>query len=60
MEPRRGHIDIAVLVGRDLPEGMPFIPLRFNEATANLLTNPQLDSDGEIPESRFCAPRLEA
>ncbi len=60
MEPRRGHIDIAVLVDRDLPEGMPFIPSRFNEATASLLTNPQPDSHGEIPEFKLCALRLEA
>ena len=44
-------------VDRDVPEGMVFIPFCFAEAAANLLTNPQLDPFGKIPEFKFCAGR---
>jgi formate dehydrogenase major subunit len=42
-----------------VPEGVLFIPFCFAEAAANLLTNPQLDPFGKIPEFKFCAARLE-
>ncbi|NQV83386.1 MAG: formate dehydrogenase subunit alpha [Rhodospirillales bacterium] len=58
VESRRGHIDIAVRADREVPEGMVFIPFCFNEAAANLLTNPQLDPYGKIPEFKFCAVRV--
>ena len=38
---------------------MVFIPFCFNEAAANILTNPQLDPIGKIPEFKFCAARVE-
>ncbi len=38
---------------------MVFIPFCFAEAAANLLTNPQLDPYGKIPEFKFCAARVE-
>ena len=38
---------------------MVFIPFCFEEAAANLLTNPQLDPFGKIPEFKFCAARVE-
>ena len=38
---------------------MVFIPFCFAEAAANLLTNPQLDPMGKIPEFKFCACRIE-
>ncbi len=57
---RRGAIDIAVRADRDVPEGMVFIPFCFAEAAANLLTNPQLDPFGKIPEFKFCAAKVEA
>lgn len=56
---RRGTIQIKVRKDRDVPEGMLFIPFCFNEAAANVLTNPQLDPYGKIPEFKFCAARLE-
>ena len=37
---------------------MVFIPFCFHEAAANLLTNPQLDPVGKIPEFKFCAVRV--
>jgi formate dehydrogenase major subunit len=60
VESRRGSINIAVRADRDVPEGMVFIPFCFNEAAANLLTNPQLDPYGKIPEFKFCAVRVVA
>ena len=60
VESRRGGIDIAVRADHEVPEGMVFIPFCFNEAAANLLTNPKLDPDGKIPEFKFCAVRVAA
>ncbi len=57
---RRGTIEIAARSDRDVPEGMVFIPFCFAEAAANLLTNPQLDPVGKIPEFKFCAAKVEA
>ena len=34
---------------------MVFIPFCFAEAAANVLTNPQLDPYGKIPEFKFSA-----
>ncbi len=56
---RRGEIALTVRQDRDVPEGMVFIPFCFAEAAANLLTNPQLDPYGKIPEFKFCAARVE-
>ena len=56
---RRGEIALNVRADRDVPEGMVFIPFCFNEAAANMLTNPQLDPFGKIPEFKFCAARVE-
>ncbi len=56
---RRGEIALKVRQDKDVPEGMVFIPFCFAEAAANLLTNPQLDPYGKIPEFKFCAARVE-
>ena len=56
---RRGAIELAARADRDVPEGMIFIPFCFAEAAANLLTNPQLDPWGKIPEFKFCAAKVE-
>ncbi|MEO3430410.1 formate dehydrogenase subunit alpha [Pelagibius sp. CAU 1746] len=56
---RRGEIALNVRSDRDVPEGMVFIPFCFNEAAANMLTNPQLDPFGKIPEFKFCACKVE-
>jgi len=39
---------------------MVFIPFAYAEAAANILTNPQLDPFGKIPEFKYCAARVEA
>jgi formate dehydrogenase major subunit len=56
---RRGAITLRVRLDRDVAEGMVFIPFCYTEAAANLLTNPQLDPYGKIPEFKFCAARIE-
>ena len=56
---RRGEIEIKAQADRDVPDGMIFIPFCFAEAAANILTNPQLDPIGKIPEFKFCAVRIE-
>ena len=56
---RRGRIDLIVRADRDVPDDMVFIPFCFSEAAVNLLTNPQLDPMGHIPEFKFCAAKVE-
>ena len=56
---RRGEVVLKARQDRDVAEGMVFIPFCFAEAAANLLTNPQLDPMGKIPEFKFCAARVE-
>jgi formate dehydrogenase major subunit len=58
VETRRGEITLAARQDPDVPEGMVFIPFCFVEAAANVLTNPQLDPMGKIPEFKFCAAKL--
>ena len=57
---RRGEVTLKARADRDVAEGMVFIPFCFAEAAANLLTNPQLDPMGKIPEFKFCAAKVEA
>jgi len=56
---RRGVVTIAWRADREVPEGMVFIPFCFTEAPANLLTSPELDPFGKIPEFKFSAVRVE-
>jgi formate dehydrogenase major subunit len=56
---RRGAIELKARVDRAVPEGVIFIPFAYVEAAANILTNPQLDPYGKIPEYKFCAARVE-
>jgi len=57
---RRGEIFLKARLDHDVPEGMIFIPFCFSEAAANILTNPQLDPVGKIPEFKFCAAKVES
>ncbi len=59
VETRRGQIVLKVRQDGEVPEGVVFIPFCFAEAAANLLTNPNLDPYGKIPEFKFCAARVE-
>src|SRR6185312_56656 len=56
---RRGTVTLKARADRDVAEGMVFIAFCFAEAAANLLTNPQLDPLGKIPEFKFCAAKVE-
>jgi len=56
---RRGSVKIKVREDSSIPVGVIFIPFCYNEAAANLLTNPALDPYGKIPEFKYCAARIE-
>jgi len=56
---RRGSIDIMARADRAVAEDMVFVPFAFVEAAANMLTNPQLDPFGKIPEFKYSACRVE-
>ncbi len=60
IETRRGRIDATLRIDREVADDMVFIPFCFVESAANLLTNPQLDPYGKIPEFKFCAARVSA
>ena len=55
---RRGKIEVFVRQDWQLPSGMIFMPFCYSEAAANILTNPQLDPIGKIPEFKFCAAKV--
>jgi formate dehydrogenase major subunit len=57
---RRGTIELAARSDAAIPPGMIFIPFCYAEAAANILTNPQLDPVGKIPEFKYCAAKVEA
>ncbi len=59
VETRRGAIEIMARADRAISEDMIFIPFAYVEAAANVLTNPQLDPYGKIPEFKFSACRVE-
>jgi formate dehydrogenase major subunit len=57
---RRGAIELMARSDTAIPAGAVFIPFAYQEAAANLLTNPALDPFGKIPEFKFCAAKVEA
>ena len=57
---RRGTIELTARADRSIQDGVIFIPFAYVEAAANVLTNPQLDPIGKIPEYKYCAVRIEA
>jgi formate dehydrogenase major subunit len=56
---RRGSIELWARADTALQDDVIFVPFAYVEAAANLLTNPQLDPYGKIPEFKFCAARVE-
>jgi formate dehydrogenase major subunit len=56
---RRGSIRIAARLSNRQATGQIFIPMHFQEAAANLLTNPALDPYAKIAEFKVCAVRVE-
>ncbi|MEM7428108.1 MAG: formate dehydrogenase subunit alpha [Pseudomonadota bacterium] len=59
IETRRGAIDLIARSDEAMQEDVVFIPFAYVEASANELTNPQLDPVGKIPEFKYCAARIE-
>ena len=60
VETRRGALTCMLRADRDVADGMVFAPFCFAEAPANILTNPQLDPFGKIPEFKVAAARVRA
>ncbi len=58
IETRRGAITLMARADRAVAEDMVFVPFAYVEAAANVLTNPQLDPFGKIPEFKFSACRV--
>ncbi|UEM24935.1 formate dehydrogenase subunit alpha (plasmid) [Skermanella mucosa] len=56
---RRGHVELVARADYAVPTGLIFMPFCYAEAAANVLTNPQLDPFGKIPEFKYCAARVE-
>jgi formate dehydrogenase major subunit len=56
---RCGSIELKSRADGAVPPGMIFIPFCYAEAAANILTNPQLDPIGKIPEFKYCAARID-
>jgi len=56
---RRGTITLKAKLDNAMQDNMIFIPFCYAEAAANVLTNPQLDPFGKIPEFKFSAARVE-
>jgi formate dehydrogenase major subunit len=56
---RRGMIELKARADSNVAPGQVFVPFCYAEAAANVLTNPQLDPFGKIPEYKFCAARVE-
>lgn len=59
VETRRGSVTLAARADESCQEDMVFIPFAYQEAAANLLTNPALDPDGRIPEFKVSAARVQ-
>ena len=58
IETRRGSISIMARADKAVSVDMVFVPFAYVEAAANILTNPQVDPYGKIPEFKFAACRV--
>lgn len=56
---RRGSVELVARADYAIPTGLVFMPFCYAEAAANVLTNPQLDPFGKIPEFKYCAAKVE-
>ncbi|HBD08168.1 MAG TPA: hypothetical protein DCZ69_07875 [Syntrophobacteraceae bacterium] len=56
---RRGTLVSKVKLTDRVKPGMIFMPLHFEEAMANLLTNSAMDPISKTPEYKVCAVKLE-
>jgi len=55
---RRGEIKIGARITPKVSEGIIFIPMHYQEAAANILTNDALDPKVKIPEFKVCAVNI--
>ena len=58
VESRRGQIRARARADAGMQRQTVFMAFCYQEAAANLLTNPALDPIGKIPEFKFCAVRV--
>jgi formate dehydrogenase major subunit len=56
---RRGSVELQTRADSGVPPNVVFIPFAYVEAAANLLTIPDLDPFGKIPEYKYCAVKIE-
>jgi len=57
---RRGEIELVTRRDPAVATGTVFIPFCYSEAAANVLTSPELDPFGKIPEFKYSAARISA
>lgn len=55
---RRGVIQAPAFVTKRIGKGTVYIPFHYQEAAANILTNPVVDPVAKIPEYKACAVRV--
>ena len=55
---RRGEISIKARITPRESEGTVFIPMHYQEAAANVITNDALDPQVKIPELKVCAVNI--
>lgn len=60
LHTRRGSISVYGRADPSVATGSVFMPFAYYEAAANILTNPNLDPWGKIPEFKYCAVQLSA
>ncbi len=58
VKSRRGEIEIAAKVTKNIMKGVIFVPFHFAECSANMLTNPALDPFAKMPEFKACAAKV--
>jgi len=55
---RRGEIQAPAFVTKRIGKGTVYIPFHYQEAAANVLTNPVVDPIAKIPEYKACAVKV--
>lgn len=58
LSTRRGSISAYARADSGVTRRAVFMPFAFYEAAANILTNPELDPWGKIPEFKYCAVKV--
>jgi formate dehydrogenase major subunit len=58
LSTRRGAIELMAREDPAIAPGTVFVPFCYVEAAANLLTRPELDPFGKIPEFKYSAARI--